>query len=175
MPLNENIVLIGMPAVGKSTVGVLLAKRMGMAFLDTDIYIQTQTKQRLQDIIDRQGIDGSCALEEQYLLSIRCQAHVVATGGSVVYSERAMQRLRSSGSVVFMDLAPEKLEQRLADIDARGVIRAPGQSIAGLYRERQPLYDKYCDIRIECGDLTPDQTVAAIMDQLYRSPLKKRI
>ena len=166
MPLHENIVLIGMPAVGKSTVGVLLAKRTGMAFLDTDIYIQTQAEQRLQDILDHQGIDAFCALEEQYLLSIHCQAHVVATGGSVVYSERAMQHLRAGGMVVFMDLDPDNLAQRLADIDVRGVIRAPGQSIAELYRERQPLYDKYSDISIDCGGLTPDQAVAAIMGQL---------
>jgi shikimate kinase len=166
MPLRENIVLIGMPAVGKSTVGVLLAKRTGRAFLDTDIYIQTHAQQRLQDILDHEGIDGFCALEEQYLLSIHCQAHVVATGGSVVYSARAMQHLRSGGTVVFMDLGPEQLKQRLGDIDARGVIRAPGQSIAGLYRERQPLYDKYSDIRIDCGGLTPDQVVAAMMEQL---------
>jgi len=166
MPLRENIILIGMPAVGKSTVGVLLAKQMGMAFLDTDIYIQTQANQRLQDLIDHRGIDGFRALEERYILTIDCQSHVVATGGSVVYSERAMQHLRSGGTVVFMDLTPEKLEQRLADIDVRGVIRAPGQSIAGLYRERQPLYDKYGDIRIDCGKLTPDQTVSAIIGHL---------
>jgi shikimate kinase len=162
MPSLKNIILIGMPAVGKSTVGVLLAKRLGMAFLDTDIYIQTYEKKHLQDILDREGIHGFCVLEERHILSIDCEGHVIATGGSVVYSAQAMQHLRAAGIVVFMELGPEKLEQRLADIHARGVLRAPGQSIAGLYRERKPLYAKYSDITIDCGGRTPDQTVMAI-------------
>ena len=166
MPLKTNIVLIGMPAVGKSTVGVLLAKRVGKAFLDTDIYIQMQDGRRLQDILDHEGIPGFCALEERCVLAIACEAHVIATGGSVVYSEPAMAHLQADGIVVFMDLGAEELEQRLADIDARGVIRMPDQSIAALYRERHPLYTQYSDIIIDCEGLTPDQTVNTIIQQL---------
>ena len=166
MPLKTNIVLIGMPGVGKSTVGVLLAKRLGKAFLDTDIYIQMQDGRRLQDILDREGIPGFCKLEERYILEITCASHVIATGGSVVYSAPAMDYLRSAGTVVFMDLGADELVQRLADIDARGVIRMPGQSISALYRERHPLYTQYSDITIDCEGLTPDQTVTTIIREL---------
>lgn len=166
MPWRDNIVLIGMPAVGKSTVGVLLAKQLGLGFLDTDIHIQNQENRRLQSILTREGIDAFCRLEERYLLALDCRRHVIATGGSVVYSDRAMQHLRARGTLVFMDLTPEGLSQRLGDIDSRGVIRAPGQTIEGLYRERRPLYDKYGDFKIDCRGLTPDQTVAAIIGHL---------
>ena len=170
MPLKTNIVLIGMPAVGKSTVGVLLAKQAGKAFLDTDIYIQMQDGRRLQEILDHEGIPGFCAIEERYVLAIACEAHVIATGGSVVYSKPAMSHLRAAGTVVFMDLGVEKLERRLADIDGRGVIRMPGQSIADLYRERHPLYMQYSDIIIACEGLTPDQTVTNIIQKLQHKP-----
>ena len=167
MPLRDNIVLIGMPAVGKSTVGVLLAKRLGMGFLDTDIYIQNQENRRLQDILLQEGIEGFCRLEERYMLALDCRAHVIATGGSVVYSDRAMQHLRTGGIAVFMDLAPTELERRLGDIDARGVIRGPGQTVADLYRERKPLYGKYSDVKIDCRGLTPDQTVTVIVRRMH--------
>ena len=160
---THNIVLVGMPGSGKSTIGVLLAKRLGYAFLDTDIYIQTQEGEHLFQIIRRLGSAGFCQLEEAYLLRVACHQHVIATGGSAVYSEAAMQHLHRNGVIVYLDLDPERLSARLANLDARGVVRSPGQSIAGLHRERAPLYLRHADIQIVCGSATPEQIVRKIV------------
>jgi shikimate kinase len=159
----QNIVLVGMPGSGKSTIGVLLAKRLGYAFLDTDIYIQSQEGEHLFEIIRRLGRDGFCQLEEEYLLSVACHQHVIATGGSAVYGAAAMKHLHRNGVIVYLDLDPERLSARLANLDARGVVRSPGQSIAALHRERAPLYLQHADIRIVCGSATPEQIVRKIM------------
>ena len=164
MDSHKNIVLIGMPGVGKSTVGVLLAKRSGYSFLDTDIYIQTRQGQSLQEIIANLGATGFCDLEERHLLSISLKAHVIATGGSVVYSHKAMQHLRRDGFVVHLDLNCAKLKKRLDDIEQRGVVIAPGQDIDGLYAERDLLYRKYADVTVETDDLAPDQVVQLIYE-----------
>ena len=161
---HKNIVLIGMPGVGKSTVGVILAKRLGYSFLDTDIYIQTREGQSLQEIIADRGAADFCDLEEQHLLTIALKTHVIATGGSVVYSHKAMQHLRRDGFVVHLDLNCAKLKKRLDDIEQRGVVIAPGQDIDGLYAERDLLYRKYADVTVETDDLAPDQVVQLIYE-----------
>ena len=166
MDRHKNIVLIGMPGVGKSTVGVLLAKRLRYAFLDTDIYIQTRQGQSLQEIIASRGATGFCDLEEQHLLSISLKAHVIATGGSVVYSHKAMQHLRRHGFVVHLDLNCAKLTKRLDDIEQRGVVIAPGQAIDDLYAERDILYRKYADVTIETDDLMLDQVVQRVYEMV---------
>ncbi|UCF95726.1 MAG: shikimate kinase [Desulfobacterales bacterium] len=157
-----NIVLIGMPGVGKSTVGVVLAKRLGLSYLDTDISIQTGESQSLQEIIARRGISGFCALEERYILAIRATGHVIATGGSVIYSPQAMQHLGSGGVIIYLDLTPANLKKRLGDLKARGVIIAPGQNIESLYNERHPLYRRYAEITVKTDDLSLEQVVEEI-------------
>ena len=164
--MKSGVVLIGMPGVGKSTVGVLLAKRLGLDFLDSDVFIQTREGRQLWEIIRDESHAGFCRIEERHLLSLSPFGCVIATGGSVVYSDRAMQHLRSGGRIVHLDLDPDRLQHRLDNMDARGVVRAPGQTVADLYWERNPLYCRYEDIRIECGDLTPDGVVSAIVIQL---------
>ena len=163
---KESIVLIGMPGVGKSTVGVLLAKRLGYDFIDTDIVIQTREGRSLQEIIRAEGARRFRELEEGHVCGISCKACVIATGGSVVYSDRAMQHLRRSGTIVFLDISLERLTSRLDDIDARGVVRAPGQTIAELYEERHLLYLKYRDIAVRTDGLTPDRVLRALLESL---------
>ena len=158
-----NRILIGMPGAGKSTVGVLLAKRMGVSFADTDILIQTGEGCYLQEIIGRHGIDGFRAIEERYLLAVPKDCGVVATGGSVVYSERAMVHLKTLGVVVYLEINLPALAARLGNLDERGVLRMPGQTIDMLYHERTPLYEKYADITVCTADATPDQVVASIL------------
>ncbi|MDD2605822.1 MAG: shikimate kinase [Desulfobacterales bacterium] len=165
-PSFRNITLIGMPGAGKSTVGVLLAKLCALAFTDTDLLIQTGEGQRLEQIIRRLGIEGFCDLEARYLSALPDGAGVVATGGSVVYRPKGMARLKTLGPVVYLDVPPVVLARRLGDLDQRGVIHAPGQSIADLHRERDPLYRHFADRVIDCGDLSPEPVALRIMAEL---------
>jgi len=163
---KTNIVLTGMPAVGKSTIGVLLAKRLGMAFLDTDITLQTTEGKSLQALIQTYGLEQFCDLEAGHILSLDIQNSVIATGGSVVYRKAAMRHLGRSGVVVYLDIDLAILEKRLRDIDARGVVYAPGQSLADLYAERLPLYHDTANIVVPTSDVTPDQLVSRVIDAL---------
>ena len=160
---SRNIVLIGMPGVGKSTVGVLLAKQLGCSFLDTDIFIQAAEGKTLQQLIQIHGIAGFCDLEEEYILSVAVQSHVIATGGSVVYGHAAMRHLKASAFVIHLDISLDRLKKRLDDLDARGVAIAPGRDLADLYVERHPLYLKYADRTVDTDSLTPDAVVRHIM------------
>jgi shikimate kinase len=157
---GKNIVLIGMPGVGKSTVGVLLAKRVGYSFLDTDIYIQTHEGKSLQALIRQHGTSGFCDIEARYMQSITVTAHVLATGGSVVYRPSAMVHFKASGVVVHLDIELDRLKKRLDDLDARGVV------IDALYAERQALYVKYADITVKTDGLTPEQVVRESVETL---------
>jgi len=160
---GQNIILTGMPAVGKSTIGVLLAKRLGMAFVDTDIIIQTAEQKSLQALIRTNGLERFCDLEEAHILSLDCAATVIATGGSVVYREGAMRHLADSGVVVYLEIDLASLEKRLSDIDARGVVYAPGQTLADLYAERMALYRKTAHLTVTATEVTPDQLVSRII------------
>jgi shikimate kinase len=166
MPDRANIILIGMPAVGKSTVGVLLAKQLGLDFMDTDLLIQAGENCYLRDIIAARGIDGFCAVEEGYLLKINASGYVIATGGSAVYSSAAMEYLGGLGRIVYLQVSLAQLETRLANIIDRGVVHGPGETIADLYDQRTPLYERFAQTIINCDDLRPDQTVDAICSQL---------
>ena len=165
---RQNIVLIGMPGVGKSTAGVLLAKRLAKSFLDTDLVIQQFTCETLGETIARVGTHAFRTLEERCILCCENSNCVVATGGSVVYSEVAMQHLADQALVVHLSLEYELLRGRLGDLAVRGVLMEPGQDLLGLYRERMPLYARYAQHTIHCGGLDT-ATVAATVEEWYRA------
>ena len=148
---GRNLVLIGMPGAGKSTVGVLLAKTLKMPFTDTDILIQKQENSYLQELIEKHGIDGFIKIEENTVKSLDLRNHVIATGGSVVYSETAMAHLKAHGIIFFLNARLYQLERRLKNSRNRGIAMSPGQTLGSLYRERLPLYKKYADIEIDCS------------------------
>lgn len=162
----SNIVLIGMPGAGKSTVGVVLAKKTARDFVDTDILIQTAQGRTLQDIVDRDGYAALRKVEEEALLGLHVQRHVISTGGSAVYSDPAMVHLKSDGVAVFLDVSLATLESRIPDFSTRGLAKRPDQSFAELFDERNGLYNKYADITIKCDGLTPEQVCASIMAQI---------
>lgn len=157
-----------MPGVGKSTVGVLLAKRLGFAFLDTDILIQVREGRSLQAIIQAHGAAGFCRIEEGHILSLAVESHVIAPGGSVVYRPKAMAHLKANSVALYLDIAVENLKRRLDDVDARGVVIGPEQTIESLYVERRPLYIAYADARVSTDGLTPDQVVGRVLKVLNR-------
>jgi shikimate kinase len=165
---RRNIVLIGMPGVGKSTIGVLLAKALSRSFVDTDVFIQAKEGRTLQEIIDRDGLETFCQIEERQVSSMKLRSTVVATGGSVVYSPATMARLRSSGIVIHLDLDLPSLKKRLTNLPTRGVVMGPGQSIDQLFQERLPLYRQYCDFTIDCAGRTHEEIVAKIIRRLRR-------
>lgn len=166
---KKNLVLIGMPGVGKSTIGVLLAKQLGYSFLDTDILIQAAEGKTLQQLIQKHGLSGFCDLEEKYILSVSVSSHVIAPGGSVVYGKAAMGHLKSNSVIIHLNLSLDRLEKRLGDLDARGVAISPGRGLADLYAERHPLYAKYADRTVATDALTPDTVVRHIVDLLADS------
>ena len=157
--MKKNIVLIGMPASGKSTVGVILAKVLGMDFADTDLLIQNETGRKLPEIIEEDGLEGFLKIEEGVCSSIDVQNTVIATGGSVVYGEQAMQHLKDIGSIIYLEIDYETLEQRLHHMKQRGVVLKPGQTKRELYDERVQLYKKYADVVISEEGMSIEDTV----------------
>ncbi len=160
---DTNVVLIGMPGVGKSTVGVLLAKALSREFLDTDVCLQGCERRRLQEIIDADGLSAFRAIEERHVLALDCRRHVIATGGSVVYSDAAIRHLSRNGVVVYLDLPIQDLKRRLRNLPTRGVVIEPGQSLESLHAERVPLYRRHADVTVDCAGLTHEGVVAAIV------------
>lgn len=161
-----NIILIGMPGAGKSTVGVLLAKRLGYNFIDTDLLLQMQHQSRLQDIIARFGLERFKEFEANVLSKIEASHSVIATGGSAVYSAKAMNHLKKIGQVVFIDIPLNELLRRVNDMDTRGLVIGPGESFEKLYEERQPLYKKYAEIKISATGLTVEEVAASIEERV---------
>lgn len=162
----KNIVLIGMPASGKSTVGVILAKTLGIGFCDADLVIQQREKRLLQDIIDRDGIERFLDAECAAILSLDCESCVIATGGSAVFRVEAMQKLRQNGVIVFLDVSVETVKCRLNNIKTRGVAAQRGQSISEIYEERLPFYKKYADITVALDGKSPEEAVESILQAL---------
>ncbi|MDA3903761.1 MAG: shikimate kinase [Desulfuromusa sp.] len=159
---KNNIILIGMPGAGKSTVGVILAKRIGFHFIDTDLIIQAQEKCRLQQIIDTQGLNNFRKIEEQMLLNLHAHQSVVATGGSVIYSEQGLKALGKSGYLIYLQIALPDLQQRIIDMGQRGLVMAKGQTFEQLYLERTPLYEKFSDLTISCAEINAERVAAKI-------------
>lgn len=167
--MKNNIVLIGMPGVGKSTVGVILAKILGYRFLDTDIVIQHEENRLLKEIIDAEGVDGFIEIENRINSRLDAEKCVIATGGSVVYGKEAMKHLSEIGRVVYLKLDYRKLKYRLGNIRNRGVVIRDGQSLLALYKERVPLYEKYADIVIDENGCSIEDTVGMILEKLKNS------
>ncbi len=159
---QKNIVLIGMPGAGKSTVGVVLAKKLGYAFLDSDLVIQSREGKLLHEIIEAHGVEQFWSIEEEANLSINAVRTVIATGGSVIYGGRAMEHLGQGGVIVYLKLSCEEIARRLGDLNERGVTLRKGQNLQMLYEERIPLYEKYADITVTCEKLTIREIVEEI-------------
>ena len=149
---KNNIVLIGMPGAGKSTVGVVLAKKLGYRFVDSDLVIQEQYGKQLHELIQEHGVEGFWKLENDVNASLNQRRSVIATGGSVIYGSEAMEHLREIGTVVYLKLPYEEVVERLGDLNARGVTLMKGQTLRDLYEERIPLYEKYAHRVIDCHE-----------------------
>ena len=165
--LKDNIVLVGMPGAGKSTVGVILAKVLGYEFVDSDLVIQKETGKLLAQIIAKEGVDGFIEVENRINASLNCKKSIIATGGSVVYGEEAMRHLKEIGEIVYINLPYDVLERRLGNIKQRGVVLKEGQNLKTLYEERCPLYRKYADIIIDAKGMGIEELVSAI-SQSYK-------
>lgn len=163
---KDNIVLIGMPGAGKSTVGVVLAKKMGMRFVDSDLVIQDTYGKLLHELIEEHGVEGFWKIENDINASLEMQQSVIATGGSVIYGAEAMEHLRQIGTVVYLKLPYEEVEERLGDLNARGVTLQPGQTLADLYAERTPLYEKYAHVTVECSGKTLREVMEEVADKV---------
>lgn len=160
----KNIVLIGMPGSGKSTVGVVLAKVMGYQFIDSDLEIQRQEGKRLPVLIEELGIDGFIEVESRVNAKLQAEYCVIATGGSVIYTEQAMKHLKEIGTVVYLKISYEDLRERLGDLRCRGVVLREGQTLKKLYEERIPLYERYADITIDESGLNIEETMEKIVE-----------
>ena len=163
---KSNIILIGMPGAGKSTVGVILAKRLGFQFYDTDLIIQGREKKRLQDIIDSKGLPYFRYVEEQVLHHLQLERCVIATGGSVVYYREGLISLAMTGHLVYLQVSLPDLQQRIADMGQRGLVMAKGQTFAQLFQERTPLYEQFADLTISCSGLNAEQVAATVERQV---------
>ena len=166
--MKSNIVLIGMPAAGKSTIGVLLAKSFLKDFVDTDLMIQRKFGCTLCDIIESEGTEAFLKIENDVICSTEYHSSVIATGGSAVYGEEAMAHLKKNGIVVFLELSLSEIEKRIGNIHSRGVAMKNGTSLSELYEERTPLYNKYADITVSCEDLSAEECVEEILHQLIK-------
>ena len=168
--MKRNIVLIGMPGVGKSTVGVILAKVLGYQFIDADLVIQERENRLLSEIIAQDGLEGFLKAEENANIQVAKEAKkaVIATCGSVVYCGQAMERLSETGQIVYLKLDYDTLDKRLSNLKGRGVVLKDGQDLRGLYDERIPLYEKYADITVDEKNLDVEETLQKIVERLKR-------
>ena len=165
---KDNIVLVGMPASGKSTMGVILAKILGYSFIDADIVIQEKEGRKLSEIIEQEGVDGFIDIENRINSEIEAQKTVIATGGSVVYGKEAMDHYKNIGRVVYLKVSLDELTKRLSDVRQRGVVMREGQSLVALYNERSALYEQYADVTVDEKNLSLEEVLAEIIAELSR-------
>ena len=164
----KNIVLVGMPAAGKSTVGVVLAKRLGYEFIDTDLLIQKQEKKLLKDIISEVGNEKFLEIENQVNSSLDVERAIVSPGGSVVYCKEAMQHYKNIGTIIYLKVSFEEIQKRVKDFEKRGVVVGKGQSFRDAYEERQSLFETYADYTIEEDGLTLDETIDKVLELIEK-------
>lgn len=162
----KNIVLIGMAGCGKSTIGVLLAKSLGMPFVDTDLIIQARENKLLQDIINEGGIEKFLKIEEEAVLSLDVDNTVIATGGSVVYSKAGMAYLKQNGMVVYLKLGYPEIQKRISNITTRGIVIPKGKTLLDIYDERKRLYENYSHIHIECDGKSIEENLESIINEI---------
>lgn len=160
--MKSNITMIGMPSSGKSTIGVLLAKRLGFSFVDVDIVIQEKEGRLLKEIIAEEGMDGFLEVEDRVNAELDVHRSVIAPGGSVIYGARAMEHLKEISEVVYLKMSYEEMERRIGNVVDRGVALKPGMTLLDLYNERVPYYERYADITIDEEGMTPGETVDAL-------------
>jgi shikimate kinase len=163
---KQNIVLIGMPGVGKTTLGKRLAACLKRLFLDTDDVIESRQGRSLQEIIELRGRRGFYRAEEEAVLSVDCRSHVIATGGSVVYSPMAIDHLKQLGIIVYLDISLSELKKRLTNFDSRGILKSPGQSLDDLFDERRPLYLNSAQLKVSCSRKSQQEVIRAIITGL---------
>jgi shikimate kinase len=164
---KDNIVFIGMPGVGKSTIGVVLAKKLGYSFVDSDLVIQDKYGKLLHELIEEHGVEGFWQIENDVNASLNPHRSIIATGGSAVYGEGAMEHLRQIGTVVYLRLSYEEIAERLGDLNARGVTLRPGQTLADLYEERSPLYEKYAHVVVDCNGKMLREVVEDVAKRIF--------
>jgi shikimate kinase len=164
----ENVILIGMPGVGKSTLGVILAKLIGYRFVDTDLIIQENTGSLLCEIIEKEGVQGFIDTENRICSEVAAERSVIATGGSAVYGKEAMEHLRSIGTVVYLKQDIETIRKRVGDMSGRGVVLRAGQTLDDIFSERAPLYEKYAHIVVEMRDGTVEDNLKAVLKAIKK-------
>lgn len=166
MKARSNLVLIGMPGSGKSTIGIILAKRTSHDFVDTDVLIQSVEHRSLQSILDEEGYLKLREIEARALQTLNVDNHVISTGGSAVYSDAAMAHLRTSGTIIYLDVALDTLRKRITDYETRGIAKRPDQSFAELFEERTLLYRRHADLTVRGDAMTQDAVCEQIMAEL---------
>ncbi len=161
---KKNLVLIGMPGSGKSTLGVLLAKYLCMEFIDMDLIIQNKYGKTLQEIISENGIEGFLEIEKKAMEEMSCENAVISTGGSAVLSKEGMTHLKDMATTVYLEVSYSELEKRLQNLMSRGVVMKKGDTLFDVYQKRIPLYEFYADVTIPCGTLSMQECVRAIQE-----------
>ncbi len=160
---KNNIILIGMPGAGKSTLGVVLAKAKGFDFVDTDLIIQSEQNEKLYRIIEKKGIEEFIRIENETASSLKAENSVIATGGSVIFGKEAMENLKNLGTVIYLEVSEGEIEKRLSNIKTRGIVMKAGETVKKIYDERTPLYKKYADITVNCDGMDLEKTVEKII------------
>ena len=170
--MKNNIILIGMPGVGKSTIGVILAKIIGYHFLDSDLVIQEREERLLHEIISQEGLDGFLKIENDVNASINVERTIIATGGSAIYGKEAMEHFKEIGTVVYLKADYKTIRRRLGNLERRGVALKPGQTLKDLFDERTVLYEKYADVTVDEQGLGTEETIGAVLRalELLRKP-----